>query len=113
MSHDNDRSPLAERLERLSHKALAKLAEIVDAPHTKNDPNHVAVWRLRADVAKTILIAQIRADKTKLRAGPANNIQAILEAVLRRKAELAEEEAVELRRLERSILDPDDDGFDE
>jgi hypothetical protein len=81
---DDDHSLLAEGLERLGLKALAKFAEIVAVPRTKNDPDHTDICRLQADVAKTILIAQIRADEAKLRSGQANDIQAILEAVLRR-----------------------------
>jgi hypothetical protein len=109
MSHDNDRSPLAERLERLTGKALAKLDEIVTAPRTKGAHGHASIRRLRADVAKTILIVQIRADEAKLKSGQANNIQAILETVLRRKAELAALETLDERR---SLLDMDDDEVD-
>ena len=67
---NDDRSPLAERVGRPTHKAPAKLA-----------------CRLRA--AKTIVMMQIRADEAKFRKRQADNVHAILEAVLKRKAELA------------------------
>jgi hypothetical protein len=106
------REPLAHRHDCLTRKALAKLDEIVTAPRTKGAPGHANIRRLRADVAKIILIVQIRADEAKLRSGQANNIQPILEVVLRRKAELAALEALDERRSGHCLLDLDDDEVD-
>ena len=89
----DDHSPLAQHLDSLTRTALDKLEEIINEPNGPDYHDHVPFARIQADAAKTILIAQIRADEAKLRdRQEADNARQILEAVLARKAELALEE---------------------
>jgi hypothetical protein len=86
---NDDRLPLAQRLDALTRVALDQLGDIMNAPNPKDGPNHIALSRVQTDAAKTILKAQIRADRTKFRNRQTDEAQQILELVLRRKAELA------------------------
>jgi len=108
---NDDRPPLAQRLEALTLVALDQLGKILDAPNPRHSPDHIALSRVQADAAKTILMAQIRVDEAKFRNHQTDEIQQILELVLKRKAELAAERALEVCRRERRDLDGDD-GFD-
>ena len=111
---NDDTPPLAQRLEALTLVALDKLGKILDAPNPRDGPNHIALSRVQADAAKTILMAQIRVDEAKFRNHQTDNAQQILELVLKRKAELAAERAREVCWRERRFLDLDgDDGFDQ
>jgi len=111
---NDDRLPLAQRLDILTRKALDQLGEILNAPNPEDGPNHIALSRVQADAAKTILMAQIRVDEAKFRNHQTDDAQQLLELVLKRKAELAAEQALEVCRRERRFLDLDgDDGFDQ
>jgi hypothetical protein len=110
---DDGRLPLAQRLEALTLVALDQLGKILHAPNPRAGPNHIALSRVQADAAKTVLMAQIRVDEAKFRNHQTDNTQQILELVLKRKAELAAERALEVCRRERRFLDLDgDDGFE-
>ena len=76
---NEDRPPLAQRLDAVTRKA----------PNRKDGPNHIALRRVRVDAAKTILMLQGHADRAKFRNRETDEAQHILEAVLKRKAELA------------------------
>ena len=111
---NEERPPLAQRLEALTLVALDRLGKILDAPNPRDGPDHIALSRVQADAAKTILMAQIRVDEAKFRNHQTDDAQQLLELVLKRKAELAAEQALEVCRRERRFLDLDgDDGFDQ
>jgi len=78
---NDDRLPLAQRLDILTRKALDQLGEILNAPNPEDGPNHIALNRVQVDAAKTILRAQIRADEAKFRNRQTDEVQQILEAV--------------------------------
>jgi len=86
---NDDRLPLAQQLDVLTRKALNQLGDIMNAPNPKDGPNHIALRRVQIHAAKTILKAQIRADRTKFCIRQTDEAQQILELVLRRKVELA------------------------
>jgi hypothetical protein len=112
MSRNNEPCPLGQRLERLSHKALATPSKSSLASTQRTIPPR-DLSRIQTAAAKTIVMMQIRADEAKSRNCQTDNANAVLEAVLKREAELAREEAVELRRRQGRISDPGDDGFDQ
>jgi hypothetical protein len=86
----DDRLPLAQRLDLLTSKALAKLEEIINEPNGPGYADHGPLARIQADAAKTILGAQMRADESALRdRQEADTVRQLLEAVLARKAHLA------------------------
>jgi hypothetical protein len=86
---DDGRLPPAQRLDILTRMAFDQLGEILDLPNPKDGPNHIALRRVQIHAAKTILKAQIRADRTKFRIRQTDEAQQILDLVLRRKVELA------------------------
>jgi hypothetical protein len=57
-------------------------------------------------------MAQIRANRARFRNCQADNAQAILKLVLKRKAELAAEEEADAAERVRRLLDLDDDSDD-
>jgi hypothetical protein len=90
-----DRAPLAERLDRLTAKAFAKLEEIINAPNGPGHADHAAFARIQADAAETILVVQMRADESALRDRQETEcVRQLLAAVVARKA----------------AVDPPDDG---
>ena len=70
---NEDRPPLAQRLDILARKV----------------PNRIALRRVQVDAAKTILMLQSHADRAKFRNRQTDEDRQILELVLKRKAELA------------------------
>ena len=69
--------------------ASDQLGKILDAPNPNDGPNRIALRRVQVDAAKTILMTQIRADQAKFRDRQSDELKQILDAVLKRKAELA------------------------
>ena len=76
---NEDRPPLAQRIDILARKA----------PNRKDGPNRIALRRVQVDAAKTILMLQSHADWARFRNRQTDEGQQILEAVFKRKAELA------------------------
>ena len=86
---NEERPPLAQRLDAVTRKVPARLGESLDAPNPKVSHNRIALRRVQVDAAKTILMLQSHADRAKFRNRQTDEAQQILELVLKRKAELA------------------------
>ena len=86
---NDDRPPLAQRLEVQTREARTTRGAISDAHGRRGDRDHTALRRAQVDAAKTILMLQIHADRAKFHNRQSDEAQQILELVLKRKAELA------------------------
>ena len=80
---------LPERLEQASHKAMDVLNEGMG--ETNDDPDLVALHRMRNEAAKTIITTQRQVDDAALRMKQQDDLNEMLQLVLKRKAELAQE----------------------
>lgn len=80
---------LPEQLENLTQKALGALNEVLDEPVFRNQEDYVPVTRLKVDAAKAVVTTQVRTDEARFRVRQGDQLAALLELVVKRKAELA------------------------
>ncbi len=80
---------LPEQLETLTQKALGALNDVLDEPTFRNQEDYVPVTRLKVDAAKAVVTTQVRTDEARFRVRQGDQLAALLELVVKRKAELA------------------------
>lgn len=86
---DRKDTGLPEQLEALTHKALGTLNEVLDEPVTRGDEDWIPMTRLKVDAAKAVVVTQVRTDEARFRVRQGDQLAALLELVVKRKAELA------------------------
>jgi hypothetical protein len=94
----NQPDDLAKKLERTTHVALDKNAEILSLPlPSVSDPAFGVVSRAQTAAASTIIGAQLKADENHLRASVPNRLPELLEILKEEQQRYAERQAQRLR----------------
>ncbi len=69
--------------------ALDVLGDSMAIPTFRDDEDYIPIQRIKSDAAKTVASIQVRTDEARFRVRQGDQLQQLLELVVKRKAELS------------------------